>query len=48
VEVRGHRCYYRKEEHKYKGALLVGCEHNIRAYFRNRAWSERFKVLDVS
>lgn len=42
VEVRGHRCYYRKEEHKYKGALLIGCEHNILAYFKNKRWSELF------
>jgi hypothetical protein len=48
VEVRGYRCYYRKEGHRYKGALLVGCEHNVRAYFRNRAWSGQFRVLDVS
>jgi len=48
VEVRGCRCYYRKEEHMYKGALLIGCDHNLRAYFRSKAWSEQFKVLDMS
>lgn len=47
VEVRGYRCYYRKVGHRYKGALLIGCEHNIRAYFRNKGWSEQFKVLDM-
>lgn len=45
VEVRRYRCHYRKGEHQYKGALLMGCEHNIRAYFRNKAWSELFKVF---
>lgn len=48
IEMRRCRCCYRKAEHRYKGALLVGCDHNIRAYFRNRAWSEQFKVLDMS
>jgi hypothetical protein len=44
LEVRGHRCYYRKQEHKYKGMLLMGCEHNIRAHFKNKAWAELFTI----
>jgi len=45
IEVRRYKCYYRKPENKLKGVMLIACEHNIRAYFKNKSWSERFIKL---
>ena len=48
LEVRGSTCRYRKRGHRYKGALLLACEHNLRAWFRNKAWSDLFRILEPS
>jgi len=45
LESRRHRCYYRKPENRHKGILLLGCEHNIIGYFRNKAWCDQFVKL---
>jgi len=45
LETRRHRCYYRKPENRHKGILLLGCEHNIIGYFRNKAWCDQFVKL---
>ncbi len=41
IEVRRSKCYYKKQENKLKGAILIACDHNIKAYFNNKAlvWS---------
>ncbi|MDL5502491.1 MAG: hypothetical protein QSU88_04670, partial [Candidatus Methanoperedens sp.] len=33
IEVRRSKCYYKKQENKLKGAILIACDHNITAYF---------------
>jgi len=45
LESRRHRCYYKKPENRHKGMLLLGCEHNIIGYFRNKAWCDQFVKL---
>lgn len=42
IEVRRTKCYYKKPENKLKGAILIACDHNITAYFNNRAWCNLF------
>jgi hypothetical protein len=42
IEVRRTICYYKKQESKLKGAILIACEHNIIAYFKNKAWCDLF------
>ena len=45
LESRRHRCYYRKPENRHKGILLLGCEHNIIGFFKNKAWCDQFIKL---
>ncbi len=45
IEVRGTKCYYRKEENKLKGVILIACHHNIIQYFKNKAWCNLFVNL---
>lgn len=46
IEVRRSKCYYKKQENKLKGAILIASDHNITAYFNNKAWCSLFvKVL---
>jgi len=45
IEVRGMKCYYRKEENKLKGVILIACHHNIIQYFKNKAWCNLFVKL---
>ncbi len=48
IEVRRSKCYYKKQENKLKGAILIACDHNITAYFNNKVWSGLFvKVKDT-
>jgi len=42
IEVRRSRCYYKKQGNKLKGAILIACDHNIIAYFKNKAWCDLF------
>ncbi len=42
IEVRRSKCYYKKNENKLKGAILIACDHNITAYFNNKAWCGLF------
>jgi hypothetical protein len=42
IEVRRTKCYYKKPENKLKGAILIACDHNITAYFNNKAWCNLF------
>ncbi len=42
IEVRRSQCYYKKQENKLKGAILIACDHNITAYFNNKAWCSLF------
>jgi hypothetical protein len=42
IEVRRSKCYYKKQETKLKGAILIACDHNITAYFNNKAWCSLF------
>ncbi|RZB28701.1 MAG: hypothetical protein AEth_01961 [Candidatus Argoarchaeum ethanivorans] len=44
MERRG-KCYYKISESKLKGAILIVCEHNIIAYFKNKAWCDLFVKL---
>jgi hypothetical protein len=39
------KCYYKLPESKLKGAIIIGCTHNIIAYFKNKAWCSRFVKL---
>ena len=39
------KCYYKLPESKLKGAVIIGCTHNIIAYFKNKAWCSRFVKL---
>lgn len=48
IEVRRSKCYYKKQENKLKGAILIACDHNITAYFNNKAWCSLFvKVQSI-
>jgi hypothetical protein len=42
IEVRRSKCYYKKQENKLRGAILIACDHNITAYFNNKAWCNLF------
>jgi len=42
IEVRRSKYYYKKQENKLKGAILIACDHNITAYFNNKAWCSLF------
>jgi len=42
IEVRRTKCYFKKPENKLKGAILIACDHNITAYFNNKAWCNLF------
>lgn len=42
IDVRRSKCYYKKQENKLKGAILIACDHNITAYFNNKAWCNLF------
>ena len=42
IEVRRSKCYYKKQENKLRGAILIACDHNITAYFNNKAWCSLF------
>lgn len=42
IEVRRSKCYYKKQKNKLKGAILIACDHNITAYFNNKAWCNLF------
>jgi len=42
IEVRRSKCYYKKQENKLKGAILIACDHNITAYFNNKVWCNLF------
>lgn len=42
IQVRRSKCYYKKKENKLKGAILIACDHNITAYFNNKAWCSLF------
>ncbi len=42
IEVRRSKCFYKKQENKLKGAILIACDHNITAYFNNKAWCSLF------
>ena len=45
IESRRSKCYYKLPESKLKGAVIIGCTHNIIAYFKNKAWCSRFVKL---
>lgn len=45
IEVRRSKCYYKIPENKLKGAILIACEHNITAYFKNKSWCDLFVKL---
>ena len=45
IEVRRSKCYYKKQENKLKGAILIACDHNIIAYFNNKAWCSLFEKM---
>jgi len=47
LESRRHHCYYRKSENRQKGMVLLGCEHNIIGYFKNKAWCDQFVKLNT-
>jgi len=42
IEARRSKCYYKTQESKLKGAILIACNHNIIAYFKNKAWCGLF------
>jgi len=45
IEVRRSKCYYKTPESRLKGAILIACNHNIIAYFKNKAWCDLFVKL---
>jgi len=45
IEARRSKCYYKTQESKLKGAILIACNHNIIAYFKNQAWCDLFVKL---
>lgn len=45
IKARRSKCYYKTPESKLKGAILIACNHNIIAYFKNRAWCDLFVEL---
>jgi hypothetical protein len=45
IEARRSKCYYKTPESKLKGAILIACNHNIIAYFKNKAWCDLFVKL---
>lgn len=45
LESRRSRCYYRKPENRHKGMILLGCEHNIIEFFKNKDWCDQFTKL---
>jgi len=45
IEARRSKCYYKTPESKLKGAILIACNHNIIAYFKNKAWCDLFVRL---
>lgn len=45
IEVRRSKCYYKTPESKLKGAILIACEHNITAYFKDKVWCDLFVRL---
>jgi hypothetical protein len=45
LERRIPRSYYRTPESKLKGAILLGCHHNLRAYFHNRMRAKLYQKL---
>ncbi len=48
IEVRRSKCYYKKQENKLKGAILIACDHNITAYFNNKAWCDLFEKVQCT
>jgi len=42
IEARRSKCYYKTPESRLKGAILIACNHNIIAYFKNKAWCGLF------
>jgi len=47
LERRKARCYYIKPENRHKGMLLLGCEHNIIEWVKNKTWCEQFIELNA-
>lgn len=45
VESRRFKCYFRKPENRDKFTILMACDHNITAYFKNKAWCDMFVEL---
>ncbi len=47
IEKRRVKCYYRSEESRLKGCLLIGIEHNIMSWYKSKAWCNQFVELRV-
>lgn len=45
LESRRYKCYFKKPENRHKFSILIACKHNIRAYFKNKAWCDMFVRL---
>jgi hypothetical protein len=45
IEKRRVKCYYRSDESRLKGCLIIGIEHNIIEWYKARAWCDLFVEL---
>ncbi|MDI6642089.1 MAG: hypothetical protein QME68_07250 [Elusimicrobiota bacterium] len=45
IEKRRVRCYYRSDESRLKGAILIVIEHNIIEWYKAKAWCDQFVEL---
>jgi len=47
IEKRKVKCYYRSEETRLKGCFLIGIEHNLLNWYKNKAWCDQFVELNI-
>lgn len=47
IQKRRVKCYYRSEESRLKGCMLIGIEHNILAWYKGKAWCNQFIKLSI-
>ncbi len=47
IEKRRVKSYYRSEESRLKGCLIIGIEHNIMNWYKSKAWCNQFVELRI-
>lgn len=47
IEKRKVKCYYRSEKTRLKGCLLIGIEHDLISWYKNKAWCDQFVELKI-